>query len=465
MPAGDDRRLRPPPGAWEPGRQAVVRLVRPVEEFLRTEVAGAVALLVAAAVALGWANSPWRHHYAALWAYELRLGIGPFDVVWPLRAVVDDGLMTLFFFVVGLEIRREMHRGELSAPRRAALPLAAALGGMIAPALIYLAINRGTAHASGWGVPMATDIAFAVGVLTLLGRRAPPALRILLLALAIIDDVGAILVIGLFYSGSFAPIGLAIAAGGVALVLGLQRLGVRRTLPYVLPASIVWYGCHRAGIHPTLAGVVVGLLTPPVAWYGTPGLIEVATRTVGDIERASDPHAVAEHLDALDAARREAVAPVDRLQHQLHPWVALLVMPLFALANAGVTVAEIDPSAVPWRLVAGVVFGLVVGKPLGILAGSWVSTRLGIAAMPRGLGWAGIAVVGMVGGIGFTMSLFMAELAFHDPRDHDFARLSILLASTAAAILGAAFGRSVLPARSAIGTAPSESDAEGSTAA
>jgi NhaA family Na+:H+ antiporter len=340
----------PPPGAWPPAERAVRRFVRPVEEFLRTEAAAGIALLAATVAALGWASSPWRDAYHALWDTRVGMRFGEVDLGWPLRTVIDDGLMTLFFFVVGLEIRREVDRGELSDAKRAALPLAAALGGMLVPAGVYVALNAGGPHASGWGVPMATDIAFAVGVLTVLGKRVSPALRILVLALAIIDDVGAILVIGVFYSSGFELAGLAIAAAGVVGVLAMQRIGVRRPLLYVLPAAAVWLGCHEGGVHPTMAGVIVGLLTPPQAWLGAPTFVEIAGRAVEGVERAGregSTEGVVAELDKIAAARREAISPVDRLQHALHPWVAFGVMPLFAFANAGVSIGAIDPDAVP----------------------------------------------------------------------------------------------------------------------
>src|SRR5262245_8219181 len=252
----------PPPGSWGPALRARRGLFSPVERFLAVEAASGILLVLAAAAALAWANSPWSASYSALWHTPIGLRIGAFAFERDLHFWINDGLMAVFFFVVGLEIRREIHAGELADLRRAALPLAAALGGMVVPALIYAAFNAGRATLGGWGIPMATDIAFALGVLTLLGARVPTALRILLLALAVIDDVGAILVIALFYSSGIALAGLAAMGAGLLGVLLLQAFGVRSRLAYALPALVVWSGAYAGGVHPTLAGVVLGLLTP-----------------------------------------------------------------------------------------------------------------------------------------------------------------------------------------------------------
>lgn len=312
--------------------------------------------------------------------------------------------MTIFFFVVGLEIRREIHAGELSEIRRATLPLAAALGGMIFPALIFVAFNAGRSSIVGWAVPMATDIAFAVGVLTLLGKRVPPALRILLLALAVIDDVGAILVIALFYSSALSLSGFSILAVGILLIVALQILGVRATLAYVIPGITVWSGAYAAGIHPTLAGVILGLMTP---------------------------------VRRQDGAQD---APVERLQHRLHPWVAFAIMPLFAFANAGVVLESISLRGEPLWVFLGVTLGLMLGKPLGIFALSWLAVYFGIATLPRGMRWTQVNVVGMAGGIGFTMALFIAQLAFAQGALLETAKLAILCGSGLAATTTLLFG-------------------------
>lgn len=410
-----------------------------------------MVLLVATAIALWWANSAWREGYAHVWHAPVTLGVGPLVHRASIHFWINDGLMVIFFFVVGLEIRREIHEGELADLRRAALPVAAALGGMIVPAVTFTAINAGTPASRGWGVPMATDIAFAVGVLAILGRRVPPALRVLLLALAIIDDIGAILVIALFYSSALSWTGIAIAAVGVLAVLGMQRVGVRNPALYVLPGFVVWLGVLRAGVHPTIAGVILGLLTPARAWFGPEGFAEVLRDVSARAEDQAREGAPADHLrpslDEVAQARREALSPVTRLQALLHPWVAFGIMPLFALANAGVTLegfanAAADETSV--RLALGVVLGLTLGKPLGIVLGGLVALRLRIATLPRGVTLRGLTLVGIVAGIGFTMALFIAELAFGEAPILGVTKLAVLVASGLAAIAALVLGATVL---------------------
>ncbi|HVJ18692.1 MAG TPA: Na+/H+ antiporter NhaA [Polyangiaceae bacterium] len=416
------------PEAWPAARRVAERVLRPLERFLHVEAASGILLLAAAVVAVIWANSPWAESYARLWHMPVTLGLGPLLSRETLHFWINDGLMAIFFLVVGLEIRREIHEGELSELKRAALPVAAALGGMAAPAGIYLLFNADPVTHVGWGVPTATDIAFAVGVLALLGKRVPPALRVLLLALAIIDDIGAIVVIALFYSSGIAWSGLLVAAAGLLLVVLLQRLGVRRVMVYVPAGAVVWFGVLEAGVHPTIAGVVLGLLTPVRPWS------------------------------------REPLPPGARLEAALHPWVAFVIMPLFALANAGVSLGDVAIADTATRNVAiGVMAGLVLGKPIGILLISFVTVRLGICALPRGVGWRGVMVVGAVAGIGFTMAIFIAGLAFPNPALLGAAKLGVLCASVLAACLGALAGVFVLPRRFDRGAAQSDQEAESST--
>ena len=364
-----------------------------------------VALLAAAAIALAWANSPWAAAYEALWHLKLSLSVAEFLPARDLHFWVNDGLMSVFFLVVGLEIRREMHDGALSDPRVATLPIVAAVGGVVIPALLYLLFNMDPAARRGWAIPTATDIAFAVGVLSLIGKEVPPALRMLLLTLAIIDDIAAILVIAFFYSSGIAVGGLLIVAAGVLGVLLLQWLGVQAALAYVLPGAVVWFGMLRAGLHPALAGVLLGLLTP-----------------------ASSAFAVE--------------SPVARVEEMLHPWVAFGIMPLFALANAGVSLQGLDLSAAaPLAVGAGIVSGLVLGKPIGIVLASIAAVRLRLCALPEGVRWSHLVLIGLLGGIGFTMSIFIANLAFDDPRLLAAAKFAVLVASVLAATLGLLLGR------------------------
>jgi NhaA family Na+:H+ antiporter len=454
-----------PPGSWSRARQFAQRALAPVESFLAIEAASGIVLLGAAAIALVWANSPWRASYLTLWHAPFGVKLGPLSFERDLHFWVNDGVMTIFFFVVGLEIRREIHRGELSELRRAALPLAAALGGMLIPAAMFAALNAGRQTLTGWGIPMATDIAFAVGVLTLLGRRVPPALRILLLALAVIDDVGAIVIIAVFYSSAIAPMGFAIVGLGLLAIRGMQSLGIRSPWAYVPPAAVAWGGMYAAGIHPTLAGVVVGLMTPVHAWFGADAFIEHADASVAAVrERAGDDErSILPHLDHLNKARREAVSPVERIQHSLHGWVAFGAMPLFALANAGVSLGDATLSGDALLVFLGVAVGLVVGKPLGVLGFSWLATRLGLAALPRGIGWPQLCVIGVVAGIGFTMSIFIAALAFPAGTNLETAKFGVLVGSGFAAVLGYGVGRIILPSTWQPGAAVTAAEAEASS--
>jgi NhaA family Na+:H+ antiporter len=450
-----------PPGAWEPLRRAARGIAGPVHSFLAVEAASGILLLIAAVIALAWANGPWSESYFALWHTPIGIRVGDFAFERDLHFWINDGLMVIFFFVVGLEIRREIHAGELSDARRAALPLAAALGGMCVPALIYAGLNTGRASSSGWGIPMATDIAFAVGVLTLLGPRVAPALRILLLALAVIDDVGAILVIALFYSTGIQAAGLGVVLAGIAAVLVMQWLGVRSPWAYVVPAIAVWAGAYAGGVHPTLAGVLIGLLTPVKAWYGLERFFAEVRERQEAARSARSEHDLLPHLGAIARARAEVLAPVVRLQHALHGWVAFGIMPLFALANAGVPLGSASLSGDGLAVFGGVTAGLALGKLAGVFFCAWISVRLGLAALPRGVSWSGVAVVGLVSGIGFTMALFIAGLALPAGPLLETAKLAILCASLAAALVALAVGRFALPAPAA-GTRD-EDEAERST--
>jgi Na+:H+ antiporter, NhaA family len=437
-----------PPEASPRAHRALRRLLAPVQAFLDIQAASGIALVVVTAVALIWANSRWADSYHALWHLPIGLGIGEWSFVQPLHFWVNDVLMTVFFFVVGLEIRREMHGGELSDLRRASLPLAAALGGMLLPAAIYAALNHGGPGAGGWGVPMATDIAFAVGVLALLGERVPPALRILLLALAVIDDIGAILVIAVFYSSGIQLSGLGLAAAGCALILVQQRLGLRRAWHYLPAGALVWAGLYRAGVHPTLAGVIIGLLTPARAWLGADGFAAQAGPLV--TEAAAQPaHQLLGIVDEVGRLSREAAPPTESLVHQLHRLVAFGIMPLFALANAGVALGGAELSGAGLLVFTGIVAGLAIGKTFGIFLACWLTTKLGLCALPRDARWSGIVLVGMTGGIGFTMSLFVAQLAFPAGALLETAKLGILVGSTIAALIGLAYGALTLRKRSA----------------
>ncbi|NOZ01813.1 MAG: Na+/H+ antiporter NhaA [Deltaproteobacteria bacterium] len=434
-----------PPGVSVRASRLARMLARPVEMFLHVEASSGILLLVTAVAALVWANSPWAPTYEHLLHTPISVGFGEHVFTRTIHFWINDILMVVFFFVVGLEVRRELFEGQLSTFRRAALPVAAAIGGMLVPAAIYLVLNAGSSAVHGWGVPMATDIAFAVGVLALLGRRVPPALRVLLLALAIIDDIGAILVIALFYSSGIVWIGLGIVGIGIAIILVMQRIGVRNPFLYIAPGIVIWAGMMHAGIHPTIAGVILGLLTPVRSWFGHEGFVKETERVLDSLRNeatpVNDPGKLLPGLERINTARREAVPPVTRIEAALHPWVAFAIMPLFALANAGVAIGgQGGGSSEATGIALGVGLGLVVGKPLGIVVFSWLAVRVGLASLPRGVSWAGVLVVGCVAGIGFTMALFIGALAFADASMLAVAKLTVLAASTVSGVVGLVVG-------------------------
>jgi NhaA family Na+:H+ antiporter len=380
----------------------IARLLKPLDEFLRVETASGLVLLAAAAIALALANSDWHAAYEHLW-----------DALWlpgglSLHFLVNEVLMAVFFLVVGLEIRREIHEGALSTPAQAALPLVAAIGGIVAPAIVYIALAD-TIVRDGWAIPTATDIAFAVGVLALLGRRVSPALRVLLLAIAIADDIAAVLIIAFFYAEGIAPAGLALAAGGAVAGLFAHRAGLNAWVACLATGAVIWYGFLLAGIHPALAGVAAGLLVPM---------------------RPREP---------------DAQPPAAKLESALHPWVAFGVMPLFALANAGVRFEGLDlTSTLAQGLAGGIALGLFVGKPLGIGIAAWFAVRSGLCRLPAGVAPAGIAVIGCLAGIGFTMSIFIAALGFEGSPFLEVAKFGVLAGSAAAAVAGLLLGRLLL---------------------
>ena len=437
-----DEGLRVP---WSRSRGAVPRrLLQPLQSFLEAETSSAVLLLSAAVLAIAWANSPWSVAYEDLWRTVVTLRIGEWVLREDLRHVVNDGLMSLFFLVVGLEIKRELLTGELRDRRAAALPVVAALGGMVVPALIYLALNASGDGAEGWGIPMATDIAFALGVLTLAARSAPASLKPFLLTLAIVDDIGAILVIALFYSGGVAMGPLLLASALLVAIVVLQRLDVRSAVVYVSLGVGVWLAFHGAGVHPTIAGVILGLLTPAVPFQRPRAVSAEAVRTAATtVDDPQPPDADSPQWLRLAMLSREAVSPLARAEAALHPWTSYAVIPLFAFANAGVQLsAEALGDAVTSPVTLGVVLGLVAGKVLGVTLASAFAVRTGLGRLPTGCGWRHMVGLSAVAGIGFTVSLFIAELAFGDPTVAAEAKVGIFAASLIAGILGFAVLRS-----------------------
>jgi NhaA family Na+:H+ antiporter len=424
-----------PPIAAKLPRPPIERLTRPLARFLRVESAGGVVLLAATAAALALANSPLAGRYHAFWHTHVALELGPFKLAGELgHLVVNDVLMTVFFFVVGLEIKRELVAGELRDPRKAALPVVAALGGMVVPAGIYMALRWGQPDFRGWGIPMATDIAFVVGAMALLGKRVPFGLKIMLLSLAIADDIGAVVVIAAFYSTNLDGWVLGLVAAGLGLVAVLKNLGVRSVPVYAAAGAGVWLACLKSGVHPTVAGVALGLMTPSGTWVRRASLRLALADLLAELRDDGEDDVGARDLQLLAFAARESVAPLDRLEHALHPWVSFAVMPLFALANAGV---EVRPAAVADPIAFAVALGLFLGKPTGVVLFSWLAVRLGIARLPSGVNWVVLLGGGFLAGIGFTMSLFVAGLALGG--EHLSAgKIGTLTGSVCSAIVGAA---------------------------
>jgi NhaA family Na+:H+ antiporter len=399
-------------------------------------------------VALCWVNSPWGASYEDFWHTKVVFESGWLHINADLRHAVNDGLMTAFFFVVGLEIKRELVHGELSSPRRALLPAASAVGGMIAPALIYVAFNVG-GETRGWGIPMATDIAFALGVLSLLGNRVPFSLKVFLLALAIADDIGAILVIAVFYTSGLEPAALAVAAGLLVTVIFMNRTGVRNVGVYAVFGVALWLALFESGIHATLAGVILGLLTPASSYYRPEDFAVSARAVIDDMEgrlAAGDTEDARDGLAQLAVLTQETEAPLERLERLLHPWVSYAIVPLFALANAGVAISgAVTREAVANPVSQGVLVGLVLGKPLGIFLFTWLAVKLRLCEMPRSATWRQVLGVGCLAGIGFTVSLLIAALAFDAAARVGAAKLGILAASIMSGLLG--YGLLSLPAR------------------
>ena len=410
------------------GAVATARFGRPLREFLATEAAGGTVLLLAALFALVWANSPWDASYRDLFATEIAVGVGQWSIEMSLHEWINDAAMTLFFLVVGLEIKRELVHGELRDVRAAAVPLIGAAGGMLVPALIYLAFNAGHVGSPGWGVPVATDIAFAVGVLAVLGsRRAPAGLRLLLLTLAVADDVGGIIVIAVAYADGVHLWYLALAIGALASTLVARR---RNAAWLVLPLAVVaWLATRASGIHATIAGVGLAMLTPASA--EKPGV--VTAEWADQLDR--DPTTT--ELKQLWYLAGSALSPLERLEHRLHPYTSFLIAPAFALANVGVRFGDVSFSgggAVRVALGAGV--GLVLGKLLGVTGAMWLAVRTGVGRLPSDVTWRHVVGGGFVAGIGFTVSLFIGAIAFTDEALRQVATVSVLAGSVVAAVLG-----------------------------
>ncbi len=427
---------------------AIDRIIRPFERFFQLEASSSIVLLIAAVVALAWANSPFHHSYEELWHTPLSISIGPFSLEKGLLHWVNDGLMAIFFLLVGLEVKREFLMGKLSNPRAAAFPIVAAIGGMVIPALIYVALNLGTDNLSGWGVPMATDIAFALGVLALIGRGLPPALRVFLAAFAIVDDLGAVLVIALFYTPGLNLMALAIAGAVFLVLIGVNQWGVRSPTPYLIIGVVLWLAVLKSGVHATIAGVLLALTIPArlknervdqlanvkdsIRRAPAPAEIEYESERV--MLALSEGERQAALLAVEKAAEREE-APLTRLEHSLAPAVAFGIMPVFAFANAGVHFTGDLLQIFVGSVSMGIFLGLVIGKQLGIFLFAWLAVKFRMASLPIGSNWTQVYGAAWLGGIGFTVALFIAGLAFPPDLAQD-AKLGIFIGSFVSGVGG-----------------------------
>ncbi len=423
------------------GPTPIERILRPFQMLFLTEASGGLLLLGATALAIAWANSPWASTYFHLWELNLTVGFEQFAFSKSLHHWINDGLMAVFFFLVGLEIKREFLVGELGSVRKAALPIAGAVGGMLFPAGLYLALNFHGNGIRGWGIPMATDIAFAVGILALLGSRVPTGLKVFLTALAIVDDIGAVLVIALFYTGDISLTALGVGAMFLAGLITLNLLGVRHPLAYALLGAGLWAAFLQSGVHATIAGVIAAMVVPARTRLDPHAFLNDAREILRSFESEGDTHILRSGkrqaaVAALEAACEHVQSPMQRLEHTLVPWVRVFIMPVFALANAGVRWDPQFASAFGDRITVGIIAGLVIGKPMGIAIVSWLAVKSNLAELPEKVSWPQIAGAGILGGIGFTMSLFIADLAFGGTPELDISKAGILLASLTAGLAG-----------------------------
>jgi len=423
-------------------KSPIEKIIAPVSRFIHLEYTSGIVLLFSVIIAIIWANSGWDELYHHIWEIDFSIGFDTYVLKHPLHIWINDGLMAIFFFVIGLELKREFMDGELSSFRKAILPMSAALGGMIVPALIYFAINKGSDADHGWGIPMATDIAFALALLSMAGKHVPTSVKVFLSALAVADDLGAVLVIAFFYTSGVDFSALGIAGVFLVVLIAGNRLGIRSSAFYLIIGIGVWIGFLLSGVHATIAGVLVAFTIPAVTKIDeviySSNLKKLTYEFEQEIPSNStlttpQQHQTIQHVKNLSMA---AETPLQKIEHALHPWVAFGIMPLFALANSGIVIGADFLSSIINPVSIGVTAGLVVGKFAGILFFTWLMVRTGIGALPEGANWRHIFGVALLGGIGFTMSLFISGLAFKDPEFVDQAKYGILIASVLAGIMG-----------------------------
>jgi NhaA family Na+:H+ antiporter len=433
----------------------MIRLVRPVREFMNIEASSGVVIVAALVAAMIFANSPLSDRYSNLIGHEFVIELGFFDLHATVLEWVNDAAMVIFFFVVGMEIKREVVAGELSGGSKVWVPIAGAAGGMIVPVAVFFLLVGEAGARDGWAVPMATDIAIAVGVVTLVGNRVPAGLKVMLLAIAIVDDIGAIGVIAVFYTDELSIDAMALVLALIAVIFAMNYWGVRQIPLYAAVGVLAWMATHESGIHPTILGVVLGIMTPMQPWYRSTALPDLAQNLLDRVRASESAPTPEEEREArvgalltLSDVSAEAISPLDRLEHSLLPWSAFLIVPLFAFVNAGVDLrgGALEEAATS-SLTYGVGFGLLIGKPIGITLGTWVAVRLG-ADLAEGVTWLGVVALGMIGGIGFTVALFVTELSFEDEVLLAQAKVGIFFASLLAGVIG------LLLLRVAVGTGP-----------
>jgi Na+:H+ antiporter, NhaA family len=430
-------------------------LTSPFMRFAKMEASGGILLLAATVLALVWANSPWEHSYHMMWEKQVTAGFGNTVLTWSRHLWVNDGLMSVFFFLVGLEIKRELLIGELASFQQAAFPFLAALGGCLLPAALYFAVNHGTSAGHAWGIPMATDIAFALGVLTLLGDRVPVSLKLFVAALAIADDIIVVLVIAVFYTAHLNFLYLAFGAVGLGTSYVANKAGVRNPWVYAIIGVVVWFLVMQSGVHATIAGVMLAFTIPCSGSSGKPRFVAKMQRLVERFD-AAEPDSVEAHaaLHAMEEQCAHMESPLHRIEHALQPWVSFVIMPLFAFSNAGVHVLGKLLIAARNPVTLGVALGLLAGKPFGITAFAWAAEKMRVASRPAGVNWTQIFAASWVCGIGFTMSLFIAALVFPDGQPLDLAKIGTLAAS----VVAGGFGSFLLLRSQKVEAAISEAD-------
>jgi NhaA family Na+:H+ antiporter len=422
-------------------KEIVDFIAAPFSQFAQAEASGGIVLLLFAVLSIATANIPALSFIHDWWDVTFRIGTDSFYLEKSLLHWINDGLMAIFFLLVGLEIKRELLVGELSSIKNAMLPIAAAIGGMVIPASIFTLFNYNSIGESGWGIPMATDIAFAIGIVSLLGSRVSVALKIFLTAFAIVDDLGSIIVLAIFYSGTISWTMLGLAGAVVVALVTLNLIGVRRPIPYFVLGVFLWFFFLKTGIHATIAGVVLAFTIPSRGRFTQEQFVCVSNYLVDKFGSVRDGDILTNHqqqeaLQSLDTAIRKMESPIHRIEHFILPWVTFFIMPLFAFANAGVSINSEMLSSLTSNISLGIFLGLVVGKPFGILLFSFVAVKMGFANLPSSTTWKQIFAIGCIGGIGFTMSIFIDSLAFTDSKLVEIGKMAILVASLAASLLG-----------------------------